>query len=75
MSQMNEAYVRYQVRILQDEIQFQKRRLAEIPRWSVALGMQAQRFYWTVTRLLGLGYLHDGSRKALPAAPLPMPAP
>ncbi len=75
MPQMNEAYVRYQVRILQDEIQFQKRRLAEIPRWSVALGMQAQRFYWTVTRLLGLGYLHDGSRKASPKAPLPMADP
>lgn len=75
MPQMNEVYVRYQVRILQDEIQFQKRRLAEIPLWIVTVGMQAQRFYWTLTRLLGLGHLHDGSRKASPAAPLPMADP
>ena len=53
---------RYQIEQLMRENERLNERLNSVPAWAQALFLHAQRFYWTITRLVGLGHLHDGTR-------------
>lgn len=69
------SYYAYQIENLLDELGYTQR-LANSLAWKFCslpsvqfLGQHIQQFYWTVTRLVGLAHLHDGSGSKPPMRP------
>ena len=53
----------YQIEELHREIDYLKRRLALIPEPLQWLCKHLQQFWWTISSLVGLGWLHNGARQ------------
>ncbi|TAL80078.1 MAG: glycosyltransferase family 1 protein [Beijerinckiaceae bacterium] len=75
----DDTYHAYQIENLLSELSYTQR-LADSLAGKVCnrpdvqfLGRHIQQFYWTVTRLVGLGRLHDGSASKPPKRPLLKP--
>lgn len=69
----DDLYYKYQITFLHNELRYTQK-ISNTLIWKLCehsgiifLSRHLQQFYWTVTRALGLGYLHDGSgRPVLP---------
>ncbi len=53
----------YQIEQLHNEIQYLNSRLSIIPRPVEFASIKLMQLWWTITSLVGLGWLHDGTRK------------
>jgi glycosyltransferase involved in cell wall biosynthesis len=73
---MKDEIIRFQINELQQEVSYLKRRLSFIPIPIQLFCRHLLQFWWSVTALLGLEWLHDGSRQntTLTAPTITLPA-
>ncbi len=61
---MLDEVARYQIGHLMRENEVLRERLESVPGWLQFVCLHGRRFYWTLTRLVGLGHLHDGTKSS-----------